>query len=227
MQIALLAGCISGNSFKVGFQFLYVIFVAIRQTGGGDDIGIQFSEQLHIHRRPHADANARRAVASIKTVFRRRGGSSHQPSARVRALSWSGKVGSPLPVSDRLATNAPCPAYKNAPTNGRKAKRLQYWWLPTRMLAGSGVAPDVGHHVMPTLRPCRYIKAVAVSLPEKAGGAPSGWSKADRVRKGRLFQRPMIHLDIDVGVIVAVPRCRQGIRPKPTSWAAGCRDGYC
>ena len=85
---------------------------------------------------------------------------------------------------------------------------------PRRVLARSGIVPDVGHHM---LNPAFRLWTIEVFCRFFSTRYQPEYQLCERkmeLAEIALFGDPVVHLDIDIGVVVSVPRGVECVCPK-------------
>ena len=217
LQVALPADLHRGELLQVGLQAGHEVGVTAQRAGGGDDVGIEFGQQLHVHRGAHADADGVQGVArQVEGILRRRGGCRDQPAVTGLAHGGGGEEQGCTPQDgiDALQVGPVLRILPVLPQMGAEPCPARVGGSPRGVLAGGGIVPDIGHHME---HPALGILAV-----EGAGGLLTRGDEAFHQRgqglvelgEAGLLQGPVVHLDIDVGVVVAVPRGERAVGPK-------------
>ena len=100
---------------------------------------------------------------------------------------------------------------------------------PGGMFTGSGIVPDIRHHVK---HPTLSMSTVKSTGSLFSRGDKTFYKRSQRLvkfRKAGLFKRPVIHLDINIGMIIAIPRrfysiCPQSLQIRRQATRTGAAD---
>ena len=190
--------------------------VGAEDLGGAQRVAVELTDQLCVHRRSHADVgDLGRVAREVKAILRRGGGCSDEPplprladhrgeeeagrieECRVDRSEVGGVTGKVVVVPE-VATE-PCPARHRRSPGG--------------ILTGSGVVEGVGHHMRhPSLGTVEVLGGPLPALPEGGGEVDQRAMKLGEI--GHLGG-PVIHLDVDIEVIVCIPRQLDPFAPDP------------
>ena len=85
---------------------------------------------------------------------------------------------------------------------------------PGGVFTGSGIIPYVGHHVEYPAICLIAIESMRTCFSRRDKALHQRCQRLIEFGKTGLFQRPVVHLDIDVRMIVPVPRSRYSICPE-------------
>ena len=86
---------------------------------------------------------------------------------------------------------------------------------PRRMLARSSIIPHIGHHMQHPALCLTPVEALGALLPGRNQPLHHGHQRLDKLRQADLFHRPIVHLDIYIGMVITVPRRARTVRPQP------------
>ena len=217
LQVSFLTDLHGWESLQVHLKLRHIIRITIQQASGGDDISIKLSEQLHIHSGTHTNADGSHAVTRhIETVFRRRSGGSYQPAMR-RLLHRSGTKEPGGTFQDGIDTTQIILVLRIQivfPQMGTQPSATGIGSSPGGVFAGSGIIPYVGHHVEHPAICLIAIEGTRTCLSRRDKALHQRRQRLIEFGEAGLFQRPVVHLDIDVRMIVPVPGSRYSICPE-------------
>ena len=217
LQVSFLTDLHGRESLQVHLKLRHIIRITIQQASGGDDISIKLSEQLHIHSGTHTNADGSHAVTRhIETVFRRRSGGSYQPAMR-RLLHRSGTKEPGGTFQDGIDTTQIILVLRIQivfPQMGTQPGTTGIGGSPGGMFTGSGIIPYVGHHVEHPAICLIAIESTRTCLSRRDKALHQRRQRLIEFGEAGLFQRPVVHLDIDVRMIVPVPGSRYSICPE-------------
>ena len=217
LQVSFLTDLHGRESLQICFKLRHIVRVTIQQADGGNDIGIKLGEQLHIHSGTHTNADGSHAVTRhIETVFRRRSGGSYQPAMR-RLLHRSGTKESGGTFQDGIDTTQIILVLRIQivfPQMGTQPGTTGIGGSPGGMFTGSGIIPYVGHHVEHPAICLIAIESTRTCLSRRDKALHQRRQRLIEFGEAGLFQRPVVHLDIDVRMVVSIPGSRYSICPE-------------
>ena len=217
LQVSFLTDLHGWESLQVHLKLRHIIRITIQQASGGDDISIKLSEQLHIHSGTHTNTDGSHAVTRhIEAVFRRRSGGSYQPAMR-RLLHRSGTKEPGGTFQDGIDTTQIILVLRIQivfPQMGTQPSATGIGSSPGGVFAGSGIIPYVGHHVEHPAICLIAIESTRTCLSRRDKALHQRRQRLIEFGEAGLFQRPVVHLDIDVRMIVPVPGSRYSICPE-------------
>ncbi len=217
LQVSVLTDLHGWEFLQVCLKLRHIIRITLQQAGGGNDICIKLGEQLHIHSRPHTDADRSHAVTRhIKTVFRRRSGGSYQPA--MRRLLHSGRTKEPGSTFQYGIDTAQIILILRIqivlPQMGTQPGTTGIGGSPRGMFTGSSIIPHIGHHVKHPAICLIAIEGTRTCLSRRDKTLHQRCQRLTEFGKPGLLQGPVIHLDIDVRMIISVPGSRDSLRPE-------------
>ena len=85
---------------------------------------------------------------------------------------------------------------------------------PRRMLARGSVVPYIGHHVLHPSLSLRTVEILRCLLSARYKLEHQLGKRKVKFAEVALLCNPVVHLNVDVGVVVTVPRCAESVCPQ-------------
>ena len=86
---------------------------------------------------------------------------------------------------------------------------------PRRMLARSSIIPHIGHHMQHPALCLTSVETLGALLPGRNQPLHHGHQRLDKLTQTDLLHRPIVHLDIYIGMVITVPRRARTVSPQP------------
>ena len=187
----------------------------VERRGGVEHVGEEIPDDLLIHRRPHAEAwpSCRRAPRTGSRASWR-GPGDQLAGRRIVDRASRGRSAPRRPSSARRAAGRrDRRRTRSAPTGAGTSRRRRSGTAPSSGCSpGRGEAPRIVDRVD---RPAaRAVVDARGPRARRAHRLDQPNERLDGLRQVRRLGQPVVHLDVDVGVVVAVPGRLDGVGPE-------------